>query len=158
VATLPAGAALVDLVERILKDEVAGISGTTPQKLNMIFSDNVHLTPLGVYYISLVTYASVFHASPVGAAVPAGVNATPAPDMQTIAWDFVRTYYEKPAPGEHTMEECRAYISENVCVSFHTLRGETNQIAQCQSRFANPDAAQNPFRWPDPQMKLWPDP
>jgi len=108
--------------------------------------------------MALVTYSSIFHASPVGAAVPAGVDATSAPDLQSIAWNFVRTYYENPAPGEHTMEECRGFISGNVCASFWTLLGEPNEIASCQSHFENADAEQNPFRWPDPQLKLWPAP
>ncbi|MRG95409.1 hypothetical protein GF068_26335 [Polyangium spumosum] len=158
VETLPAGAALVDLVERILNDEVAGITGGTSQKLDMIFSDNVHMTPLGVYYLSLVTYASIFRASPVGAAVPAGVAAEPAADMQEIAWNFVQAYYGKPKPGEHTMEECRSFISQNVCASFWTLLNQPNNITSCQNDFANANATQNPFRWPDPQLNLWPDP
>jgi len=158
VETLPAGAALVNLVERILNDEVSGITGTTPQKLDRIFSDNVHMTPLGVYYLALVTYASIFRASPVGAAVPEGVDAAPAGDMQTIAWDFVRAYYSQPTPGEHTMEECRSFISQNVCASFWTVLNSPDQIASCQNDFANASAEQNPFRWPDPQLKLWPDP
>ncbi|WP_232379654.1 hypothetical protein [Polyangium fumosum] len=158
VEVLPAGAALVDLVERSLNDEVQGITGTTPQKLDRIFSDNVHMTPLGAYYLALVTYASIFRASPVGAAVPAGIDAAPVADMQRIAWDFVRNYYSQPTPGEHTMEECRTHISQNVCASFWTLTNQPNNIASCQSDFANANAAQNPFRWPDPQMKLWPDP
>ncbi len=158
VETLPAGAALVDLVERILKDEVKGITGTTPQKLDMIFSDNVHTTSLGMYYLGLVTYASIFRGSPVGAAVPAGVSAEPATDMQKIAWDFVSAYYGQPAPGEHTMEECRSHISQNVCASFWTLRNTPDKIGSCQSNYANASSAQNPFRWPDPQMMLWPDP
>ncbi|MDI1477306.1 hypothetical protein [Polyangium sp. y55x31] len=158
VEALPAGAALVALVERILNDEVAGITGTTEQKLDMIFSDNVHMTPLGAYYLALVTYASIFRASPVGAAVPAEINAEPTADMQKIAWDFVSAYYSQPTPGEHTMEECRSFISQNVCVSFWTLLNEPGQVASCQADFANANAEQNPFRWPDPQMKLWPDP
>ncbi|MDC3954824.1 hypothetical protein [Polyangium jinanense] len=158
VEALPAGAALVDLVEHILNDEVQGITGTTSQKLDMIFSDNVHMTPLGAYYLALVTYASIFRASPVGAAVPAEINAEPAADMQKIAWDFVRAYYSQPTPGEHTMEECRTFISQNVCATFWTLLNEPGQVAPCQADFANANAEQNPFRWPDPQLKLWPDP
>lgn len=158
VATLPAGAALVDLVERILKDEVKGISGSTSEKLNLIFNDNVHLTQLGAYFIALVTHAAVFHDSPVGAAVPEGINPEPAADFQAIAWNFVSSYYSDPKPGERSMEECRAFISESTCVSFWTLLNDPQQIPGCQSNFTNASSAQNPFRWPEPMLMLWPDP
>lgn len=160
IAALPAGAALVHLVEKILADEVDGIGGTTQQKLDMIFNDNVHLTPLGVYYVALVTYTAVFRGSPVGAAVPDGVDATPAADMQQLAWDFVRGYYTTPGAGQHTMEECRDVISAKVCGSFWTLLGDPGKIAGCESHFADPDAnnGSNPFKWPDPGLMPWPDP
>lgn len=158
VATLPTGAALVDLVERSLKDEVKGISGSTSQKLNLIFNDNVHLTPLGAYFVALVTYAAVFRDSPAGAAVPAGVNPEPAVDLQVIAWNFVSSYYSDPTPGERSMDECRAFIAENTCVSFWTLLGQPQEIPGCQSNFSNAGSTQNPFRWPDPSLMLWPPP
>jgi hypothetical protein len=157
-ATLPVGAALVRLVEAALADEVAGISGTVNQKMDLIFSDDVHLTPLGAYYAALVTHAAVFRSSPVGAPVPQGVAAEPASDLQQLAWDFVRGYYTDPASGEHTMEECRAFISEQVCASFWTLLNEPGTIPGCTTHFADPDAEGNPFRWPDPQLVPWPAP
>lgn len=160
VVTLPVGAALVRLVEAALADEVAGIAGTTSQKMDLIFNDNVHLTPLGVYYAALVTYAAVFRDSPVGAAVPQGVAAEPAADLQQLAWDFVRDYYTAPEFGPHTMDECRAFISGQVCASFWTLLGNPGNIAGCEGHFADPDAqnGQNPFRWPDPGLMPWPPP
>jgi hypothetical protein len=158
VAPLPTGAALVDLVERILKDEVKGITGTQSQKLDAIFSDDVHMTPLGAYFMALVTYAAVFRDSPVGAAVPSGVDAAPAADLQAIAWSFVSSYYSDPTPGERTMDECRTLISENVCPTFWALLKEPSEIQPCQTSFKDAGMAQNPFRWPDPMLNLWPAP
>lgn len=160
ISTLPVGAALVDLVERVLADEVAGVGGTTAQKMGAIFNDNVHLTPLGVYYAALVTYAAVFRSSPVGAAVPQGVDPQPAADLQQIAWDFVRAYYTAPGAGQHTMEACRSFVSESVCASFWTLKGEPGKIANCQAHFldANANNGSNPFKWPDPDLMVWPAP
>lgn len=159
-ATLPVGAALVDLVERVLADEVAGIGGTTPEKMNAIFNDNVHLTPLGVYYAALVTYAAVFRSSPVGAAVPQGVDPGPAGELQSIAWEFVRAYYTAPNAGEHTMEECRSFVAGTVCPSFWTLLGDPGKIAGCSAHFLDTegDNGSNPFKWPDPGMMVWPAP
>jgi hypothetical protein len=158
--TLPTGAALVHLVEKVLADEVAGIAGPVPQKLDQLFSDNVHLTQLGVYYVALVTYTAVFRGSPIGAAAPDGVDAQTAADMQQLAWDFVRGYYTTPDVGVHTMEECRDFISQQVCESFWTLLDDPGKISNCQTHFADENAnnGSNPFKWPDPGLMPWPDP
>ncbi len=158
ITVLPVGAALVDLVERALADEVAGIQGSTQQKLDAIFNDNVHLTPLGVYYAALVTYAAVFRSSPVGAAVPDGVPMAPAADLQAIAWDYVRAYYLNPEASQHTMEACRDVVANQVCGSFWTLLGNPNNIQGCQNHFSQPNNDGNPFKWPDPNLMVWPDP
>lgn len=158
ISTLPTGAALVHLVERVLADEVAGIAGPTAQKLDQIFSDDVHLTPLGVYYAALVTYTAVFRGSPVGAAAPDEVDAQTAADLQQIAWDFVRDYYTTPGAGVHTMEECREFVSQSVCATFWPLVGDPGNVGSCQSHFSDPDNEGNPFKWPDPGLMPWPDP
>ncbi|MFY0535983.1 hypothetical protein [Nannocystis pusilla] len=158
VTTLPVGAALVHLVEAALAGEVAGIEGAVNQKLDLLFSDDVHLTPLGAYYAALVTHAAVFRSSPVGAPVPQGVPAEPAADLQELAWEFVRAYYTNPESGQHTMEECRAFIADQVCGSFWTLLNEPGNIGGCSGHFSDADAEGNPFRWPDPQLMIWPAP
>lgn len=158
VSTLPVGAALVDLVERMLADQVPGVTGTSRAKLDLVFSDDVHMTPLGTYFVALVTYAGIFRSSPEGALIPDGLPTTTATEMQRVAWQFVNGYLSKPGGGTHTMEECRAQISQQTCASFHTLRGEPQNIAGCRSTFSNANAENNPFRWPDPQLKPWPAP
>jgi hypothetical protein len=160
VRTLPVGAALVDLVERVLADEVAGISGSTQQRMGQLFTDGVHLTPTGVYFAALVTHAAVFHGSPVGADVPPGVAADTAAALQQIAWDFVRGYYTTEGVGVRTMESCRDLIAGSVCGTFWTLLDNPGNVQGCQGHFANPDAnnGQNPFKWPDPGLVPWPDP
>lgn len=160
VVTLPVGAAMVRLVEAALAGEVAGLAGSTSERMDRIFSDDVHLTPLGVYYAALVTYAAVFRDSPIGAAVPAGVDSGPTADLQQIAWDFVRGYYTSPDFGPRSMEECRTFVSEQVCGSFWTLLGDPGKIGNCEAHFADPGAqnGSNPFRWPDPGLMPWPPP
>src|SRR5690606_24302503 len=58
IQSLPAGGALADLVERVLNNEVPRITGTTLQRMNTLFTDNVHLTNLGMYYMALVVYSA----------------------------------------------------------------------------------------------------
>jgi hypothetical protein len=160
VVTLPGGAALVDLVERIVANQVPGISGTTSQKLDMIFSDNVHLTSLGTYYLAAVHHVSVFRDSPVGAAGPSGANAATVQALQTIAWNFVNAYYARPDSGTRTMADCRTRISRDVCPGFWALRGQSGNTSGCQSYFsnANPGPGGNPFVWPDPNWRPLPAP
>jgi len=118
----------------------------------------VHMTRLGAYYVALVTYAAIFRRSPQGAAVPTGVATAPAADMQRIAWDYVSAYYAQPNAGTHDMGECRTVISRDVCPTFHTVLNQTVQIATCRQRFADATYTNNPFRWPDPNMRVWPAP
>lgn len=148
VRLLPAGGALVDLVERVIADEVSGITGSTTAKLNMIFSDNVHLTSLGMYYISLVVYASTYGKSPSGVSAPSGsgVNVTQASQLQSIAWNYVNAYYNQSGnPSERTMSSCRSFIQNNACISYWTLLGQTSNISGCQSFFGT-NSTDNPFR------------
>jgi hypothetical protein len=154
---LPAGGALVDLVERALAGQVAGITGTDAQKLDMIFIDNVHTTPLGAYYMALVTYAATFGKTPQGVAVPAGLNSTVAAAVQPIAWNYINNYYNRTNPGLRTMAECRSHISQNLCTSYHTLKGTAGQIVNCQNHFGDNNANAQ-FRWPDLNYTPWPAP
>ncbi len=155
VLNLPVSAALVDLVERILNNQVPGITGTTQQRMNAIFSDNVHLTSLGVYYVSLVTYAGVYGKSPVGNTPPSGIAANTASELQSIAWFFVNSYFSQNQPGTRDMASCRSYISQQVCPSYWTLKGNTGNIANCQNYFSGQNS---PFHWPDSSFVPYPAP
>lgn len=156
ILNMPTGAALVQLVERVLADQVPGITGTATQKLNMIFSDNVHLTQLGVYYMSLVTYSSVYGKTSAGAAAPSGINAGTASEMQRIAWDFINAYYNRNNPGTRTMADCRTYVSQQVCPSYWTLKGNTGNVSNCQNFYGS--STNSPFRWPDSSFVAYPAP
>ncbi|WP_261344368.1 hypothetical protein [Myxococcus xanthus] len=160
VVALPGSTALVDLVERVIANEVPGITGTTSQKLNVLFSDNVHLTSLGAYYMAAVHHASVFRESPEGATGPAGANAATVQTLQRIAWNFVSAYYAQPAAGERTMADCRTRIPRDVCPGFWELLGRSENVAGCQRYFGNaaPGAGGNPFVWPDPNWQPLPPP
>src|SRR5690606_39309651 len=72
IVPLPVGHALAQLVERATSG--GGLSGLTEatieQTLSRLFLDEVHLTPLGPYYVALVTYAGVSARSPSGTLPP----------------------------------------------------------------------------------------
>ncbi len=160
VTVLPGGLALVHLVEAVMANQVPGITGTTQQKLARIFSDNVHLTNLGMYYMAAVQYAAVYRSSPVGAPTPSGLEAATVTDLQNRAWTFVTNYYAQPNAGTRTMADCRS-LMQGVCQGFWTLRGNTGNIGSCQNTFSNATPSQtnrNPFVWPDPYFEPLPAP
>ena len=76
---MPSGLALVNLVERATQGYVDGVTGSsTMETMNRLFQDDVHLTRMGTYYMSLVNYASVFRTSPIGAWAPGELSAQAA--------------------------------------------------------------------------------
>ncbi len=159
VVSLPGSTALAALVEKLQADEVPGIGGTIPQRLSAIFSDDVHLTPLGAHFMAAVQFGAIYRSSPVGAPGPSGANAETVAALQTIAWDFVRAYYAQPHPGRRDMAECRA-LMQDLCPRFAERVGQPQSAANCQRHFAatSPQQNPNPFVWPDPSFQPLPAP
>jgi hypothetical protein len=144
IVPLPAGAALADLVEQAAAGRVPGLSAATPlETLNRLFSDDVHLTPTGVYYMALVTYASVYERSPVGAWAPAGITAGAASALQERAWQFVQRFYTTHQPA--ALDECRSFVAQQFCPVYWQLRQNTGAIADCTRTFSALDAGRNPL-------------
>jgi hypothetical protein len=99
IAFLPAGALLAALVERVAQGAVAGV------KLPDLWRDDVHLSPLGSYFISLVVFATLFERSPAGAALPEGIGASAARTLQGVAWELVQQ--ERARGPALSLEVCR---------------------------------------------------
>ena len=85
---IPANVVLTELVSRSLSDFVVEQFSERfyLSRLKSLFSDDVHLTNTGVYYIGLVTYASIFNSSPEGAWFPNGISGKMALYLRNIAW------------------------------------------------------------------------
>lgn len=81
---LPAAALLAALIDRVTQGSVAGVSVAS------LMRDDVHLTPLGSYFMALVVHAALFERSPAGAAVPEGVDANTARLLQGLAWELLQ--------------------------------------------------------------------
>ena len=145
---LPAGGALIDLVERVVANQVPEISGTTANKMNMLFVDNVHMTRLGNYYLALVVYSSIYGKSAVGTAPPSevGISTSLARSLQTIAWNYVNSYYSQSEnPAARTMASCRNFIANNTCSTYWALQGSPGETNSCRN-FYSTDSTDNPFR------------
>lgn len=94
-AIVPGGQAMVRLTDAIRAGSVPGLTSEAE-----LFSDTVHLRPLGNYFIALVQFAAIHRKSPVGA-TNAPTDAAgqrhefppaTATALQTIAWDAVANY------------------------------------------------------------------
>jgi hypothetical protein len=85
---LDAGAALAMLVERAMAGKVAGLGGSPRQIVEQFFRDDVHLTPLGNYFVALYVFAELAGAPPTGAWAPPGVAPATAAALQNAAWSI----------------------------------------------------------------------
>jgi hypothetical protein len=143
---LPAGLALADLVDAAARGGVAGISaGSAAATVDQLFTDALHPSALGEYYLSLVTYASVYRRSPVGAWAPQGVTAQQAAALQQMAWQSVSNHYNANAT-EPSPSQCQAAMREQVCTAYASYSGNPNNAAGCIARFG--EASQNnPFHY-----------
>jgi hypothetical protein len=112
IATLPTGAALVELVERATQGAgLPGLSGPTPRAtLDRLLHDRVHPTPLGFYFLALYTYAMVFERSPEGAWAPPGTDAATVRTLQRQAWEIAAARLNSPPPAL-SLEQCRAELA-----------------------------------------------
>lgn len=113
IASLPAGLALAALIERATQGTgLPGITAPTVREtVDRIVKDDVHLTPLGAYYMALVSYATIYVRSPVGAWAPKDVNVNQAKALQEMAWSFVTDYRANNRPLD--LAACRALLSKS---------------------------------------------
>jgi len=166
---LPASLALVHLAERATQSGgVPGITqATTAETLNRIFSDGVHLTDTGSYYVALVSYAFTREVSPVGAWAPEGMAPDEAKALQSLAWGFYSAFRQTDRPL--TLTECSALVRDSfaehywqyndaraahrentwLAATWQKLRGPVRRrknIAETQTAFAD-DNPLNPLRY-----------
>jgi hypothetical protein len=144
VVYLPAGLALASLVEQATQGTgVAGVTGSSVREtVDRLFSDDVHLTSLGIYYVALVNYASVYRQSPVGAWAPSGVTATQARSLQDVAWQAVTAHFTTYSEPDNA--QCRAVMRDSVCPAFYNFTNRSDLVGTCPSTFSG-TAQNNPF-------------
>jgi Secretion system C-terminal sorting domain len=94
---VPGGQAMAALYDALQQGAVGRLTN-----INQVFTDNIHLTNTGNYYMALVMYATLFRTSPEGLpAIGAGpfiqntlveTDATTRTALQRLAWQTVRNY------------------------------------------------------------------
>jgi hypothetical protein len=125
IASMPGGWMMAALVERATQGAgVPGVSGATIREtLDRLFSDDVHLTPLGSYYLALVTYATLHGRPPLGAWAPDGVSPAQAKSLQQFAWDALADYRANNQPLD--LASCRRVLTDGFIGQFWSYSRDT---------------------------------
>lgn len=100
---IPAAGALADLVARMIAaPEAAGFAkaATAADIVAALFTDDVHLTDLGNYFVALVTYGVAFDGDVAAASVPAGIDPVRGEAMRRLAAGAVAAARAAPLPAD----------------------------------------------------------
>lgn len=107
---LPAGMVLAALVERATQAPgVPGVTrGSVRETVDALIADEVHLTPLGFYFLALVSYGAIAGRPAEGAWAPQGVSPAQARSLQALAWSLLVETLRSRRPL--TLAQCRAQM------------------------------------------------
>ena len=154
ILSVPANWALAELVERATQGNVPGVTGSSvSETLSRLFTDDVHLTRLGSYFQTLVSYAALFGSSPVGAWAPSAVSATQAASLQSLAWEVVVNFAATQTPLG--LGQCRALVLDSFCAAFWSYQGNAGNTAACKSFFAATSSANPLYFDPASNSSYW---
>lgn len=161
VRVLSGGSALAELAAALWDGKVPGVIASTPgARVRLLFSDNVHMTDIGRYYVALVHYAVLFGRSPEGAFVPKIMALETGRHMQTMAWQFVSSYGQRAnAAARRDMSECRTLMQEEICPASVAFRQNSRlpvvaalkrqlDSYYCRREYSDAQDPENPFASP----------
>jgi hypothetical protein len=133
---IPANIALVELVKRFVSRSVVEElnNRSDVERLSLLFSDDVHLTKLGAYYLALVTYASVFDSSPKRAWFPNEITQRMALYLQDVAWEFVSHRFT--TPPNLALRSCGDFFFESFCNIYFSYVEKSHHTQGCRNYFS----------------------
>lgn len=108
IVPIDSGAALATFIEQVAAGQVPGFAGSSRAVVDRLFQDDVHLTPLGSYFVALFVFAELSGKPPTGAWAPAGLTPAEAEAMQVAAWTIHRSL--RATPRGQLLNDCRDYI------------------------------------------------
>ena len=161
VRVLPGGGALAELTAALWDGKVPGVAASTPgARVRLLFSDNVHMSEAGRYFIALVHYAILFGRSPEGAVIPTSLSPETGRYMQTLAWQYVVSYRQRAdAAVRRDMATCRSLMQNEICPAYVAFR-QSNGVPvlaalkrqfesySCRREYADAHDPENPFSTP----------
>jgi hypothetical protein len=159
VRVLPGGGALAELTAALWDGKVPGVLASAPgTRVRLLFSDNVHMSEVGRYFIALLHYAALFGRTPEGAAIPAPLSPETGRYMQMLAWQYVGAYgHRANAAARRDMATCRSLMQNEICPAYVALRHGTGVLAaikrqfemySCRREYADVQDPENPFASP----------
>jgi hypothetical protein len=160
VRVLPGGGALAELTAALWDGKVPGVAASAPgARVRLLFSDNVHMSDAGRYYIALVHYSVLFCRSPEGAAIPTSLAPATGRYMQTRAWQYVVSYGQRANAGvRRNMAACRALMQNEVCPAYAALQSKGVPVLgtlkrhydtyRCRREYADAHDPESPFTSP----------
>lgn len=161
VRVLPGGSALAELVAALWEGTVPGIEASDPgTRVRLLFSDDVHMSEIGRYFMGLVHYAVLFGQSPEGAEIPGFLPVETGRAMQQLAWQHAATYGRGAnAAAQHDMAACRDLMANEVCPAYAAFRQGTrvpilgalkrqSDTSRCRRTYSDGQDPDNPFAAP----------
>jgi hypothetical protein len=160
VRVLPGGGALAELAAALWEGKVPGVAANTPgARVRLLFSDNVHMSDAGRYFIALVHYAVLFGRNPEGAAIPTQLAPEAGRYMQTLAWQYAVSYGKRAnAAVRRDMATCRTLMQKEVCPAYAALQSKGVPVLAtlkrqynaycCGREYADAHDPENPFASP----------
>jgi hypothetical protein len=156
VRVLPGGGALAELAAALWDGKVPGVAASAPgTRVRLLFSDNVHMSEIGRYFIALVHYGVLFGRSAEGAAIPTPLSSETGRFMQRLAWQYVVSYGQRAnAAARRDMATCRTVMQNEVCPAYVAFRHGTGVLAalrrqldtySCRRDYGNAQDPENPF-------------
>lgn len=131
VRVVPAGLALAGLVGRAIDGHIPGVEGSVAQRVDAIFKDDLHLTPMAIYLMAAMHYGVLFDESPVGVAGAEGVAPELLPLLQSLAESTLAAYRSR-AERPPTLDSCVARIADDVCPAYHRIHGRAARAERCE--------------------------
>jgi len=158
VRVLPGGGALAELAAALWDGKVPGVVANTPgARVRLLFSDTVHMSDIGRYYMALLHYSVLFGHNPEGSVLPAFISPEMGKYLQTLAWQYARSYGERAdAAVQRDMAACRTLMQESVCPAYAeflhgsglpvlTALKRSRVTNSCRRDYADAENPENPF-------------
>lgn len=114
IVSLPAALALASLIESAPEGALPG-ARSPREAVELLISDDVHLTRLGAYFMALLVYGTIDQGPLSGAWAPDDVPAERALALQTFADRFLAGARDAPPPS---LEECAARLETSFSQEF----------------------------------------
>ncbi len=127
IRVLPGASALAELVAALRDNKVPGLTASTVgARVGLLFSDDVHMSDIGRYYMGLVHFAVLYGRTPEGAKAPSGLSAEAARSLQSRAWAFATVYGQRAhAAARMDMAACRDLMRDKVCPAYTAFRNSS---------------------------------